>query len=201
MKKLITLVVLALAAGTPVAAENAWGPMVGYWDTEDGSDGYGLGVTLRLEVLQNVTFDLRYSWYRDLAEGNAQEGVADVDLQVMPIEAGLSLNLSPVDFLDLYGGGGIGYYLMDGDVDTEAGIEVDFSPDDQFGAYAVAGLALDISATLPERSLATGVSLFAEGMYRVVSVDEARTATGRNVLFDDGGLDGLTVNAGLLLLW
>ena len=79
-----------------------------YWDTSDGTDGYGVGVVASLEAGQGVYIDLRFAWFEDLAEGDGSTDVTDIDLEVMPIEIGVSMGRSVGDSLELYLGGGLG---------------------------------------------------------------------------------------------
>ena len=106
------------------------------------------------------------------------------DLEVIPLEVGLNLIGSVVDKLNAYGGVGVGYYLMDSDADV----------DDEIGFFVNGGLSYDVFKNEAAYG-GTRASLFAEAMYRFVSADDADYGG------NDVDLDGLVINAGLMVRW
>lgn len=197
MKKLF-LLFLGVALAAPLAfGDNGFGIGAAYWDTADAGDAWGAGLKTRVQMVEGVQFDLRASFFNSLGEDSDD---VSVDLEVIPLEAGLALELPVADRLDVYAGGGIGYYLMEGDAGGPNQELVDVDPDNEVGFYLVAG-----SEFVLRRSDAvygqTAAALFAEVMFRSVSADSAKVEGGQEIRVDDADLDGLGVNVGLLMRW
>ena len=200
MKKWLLVLVMFGSGSSGLFADSRWGPMVSYWDTSDGTDGYGPGALFSFEATPRVFVDFRVSWFEDLAEGDADGNVSDIDLEVVPLELGLSF-LAPLgERAEVYLGGGVGYYLTDANVDTRTLTERKADPDDEFGLYGVVGfrwiVADSVNAPLTDR-----ISVFGEAMYRIVSMDEIKSGRGTSAVLEDGDLDGVGANVGITLHW
>lgn len=169
MKYLIASIPALLLSATLSYGYTGWGIYGSYWDTDEADSAGGAGVKVSIEMVPGVQMELRGTYFEDLDADGA-------GLEVLPLEAGLALVLPTANQVDFLAGGGLGYYLMDGDG----------SPDNEVGFYLTAGL---------EWNLQPMASLFTEAMYRVVSANDAG--------YDgqDADLDGLGVNAGLLIKW
>ena len=89
-------------------------------------------------------------------------------------------------------GGGFGYYMLELDTESPAGLDAKVDLDDEVGWYAVAGLKLRFSQ---------GLALVLEAQYRGVE----GTAEGDDLGEVDGeyslDLEGFGANAGLMLTW
>lgn len=181
MKKL--LIALLCLSLFPVAAvaDNGWGLFGSYWSPSDGDAAFGPGVRFVYETIPGVQFDLRLSYFDNVMDDDVP------DLEVVPLEAGLSLMAPVADRLNLYGGLGVGYYFMD--IDTEDDPDVD----DEIGFFVNGGLAYDVVKDDAEYG-GSRACLFAEAMYRSVKTD------GPDGLWD-ADLDGLVLNAGLTVRW
>jgi hypothetical protein len=182
------LAVGLLTFGSNVLARNAWGPVVSYWDTSDESDDIGFGAFFSFDIAPNVAFDLRGTWFSDMSDSER------IDLEVIPIEAGISLFGNLGDITRLHLGGGLGYYLISADVDGV--FDREYDPDDEIGGYISAGLETTIVDNLYEGLLAQGITIFVDAGYRFVDISD----TG-GLRRDGGTLDGLMVNAGIRFLW
>lgn len=173
-KLMIVLAGLALAAG-PALADNAWGLYGSYWSPSDGSGSFGPGAKVSIEMIPGVLLDLRVSHYDNVADNGPE-------LEVLPIEAGLSMTAPLADRLSVYGGAGVGYYLLDSDAQV----------DDEFGFYAAGGVEFAVIDTRADYGATRG-TLFAEVFYRNAEAG-----------FEGGGdmsLDGVGINAGLMIRW
>lgn len=190
MKRLTIAGWMLLAIPTLAFAGNGWGLFAAYWNADDGDDVFGAGLGCEIEITEGVDLQLRGTYFDDLIDGSAAGGA---DLQVIPLEAGLSLKTPVGDDLTASAGGGLGYYLMD----AESGAGGAANPDDEIGFYLSAGLELVIrssGATFGDRQTV----LFAEAVYRSVSADDVvLTSTGA----EDADLDGLGFNIGLKIAW
>ena len=174
MKKKMAMIVagLLLAAGTAVRADNEWGVYGTFWSPSDADDSYGGGFKLGIEMVDRVQLDVRYSIFNNVFDDGP-------DLEVDPLEFGLSFAIPMSDDVETALGAGLGYYFMDGDDVLDA--------DDEVGFFMSAGLEWTIhrsGATYGE----TSAKLFVEGIYRFVE-------TG------DIDLNGPGVNVGLLIGW
>ena len=203
MKSLLVLIAGIMLFAGVACAENRWGPVVSYWDTADASDGTGFGAVFSFGVSPNVAVDMRYTWYDDLAEGNGMEGASDIDLKIEPIEMGLSFFGDIGSSLRVHIGGGLGYYMIEGNIDAVVGREMTFDPDDEVGLYLVAGFETIVAGNFSEDVLASEVTLFFEVIYRDVSIDEAEVSNtvDRREVIQNGDLAGVGANAGLRFTW
>lgn len=156
---------LALGAAVPTAAlaqaESSMGVYGSWWDTDDANDAWGVGVKGRIGM-----FELRGTWYDkfDVRSG--------VEIESIPIEAGIAWNFAPHLAVNPYVGAGVGYHFMD----TNLG-----SVDDEVGWYAVLG---------GEFGMPAGFAMIGEVMYRDVD------ATLENGFREKVDLSGFAVNIG-----
>ena len=154
--------------------------MGSYWSPKGFESNLGFGGKL---VLGGPSFGLevRGTFFEKLKEN---DGIANLDLQVIPLEAGLVLRAAQANVTP-YIGGGAGYYFLDGK--SNGGL---FSVDDEVGWYATGGLEL---------SLGKNMGIFGEALYRKVS----GTAHGDNLnhVQSDVNIDlsGLVVNVGFAI--
>jgi hypothetical protein len=186
-----------LALVTPAAfAANGLGVFGTYWDAEDSSDpGMGGGLKFKMEMAPNISLEIRGSYLQDFFD----EDDGTSDLIMIPVEADIVLNFPLVpDTLNIYGGGGGGYYIFpefEADFGLPGSAEPDIDPDETFGFFALGGVELTLNEQL---------SLFGEVKYNWLEVDEVEI-DGFDV--DLGDVDeeidfgGISYNAGLLLTW
>jgi len=187
------------------AAGTAWGDvgigvLAGYWDTEEfpgDTDGLG-GATVRVEaeLLPILGVEARVGVYGvddDWSEWRDDRWV-DYDFwaDVVSVEAGLVGNL-PLGPLTLYGGGGVGAYFIDGEVDAWGEWRrhtVDLEFDTEVGAYAFGGLEL---------SLAPNIALVGEVRYTWLDTTVQADWNGQTWLDgEDVCMDGLGIEIGLM---
>lgn len=196
MKRVLVILAAAMVlfAGNGFS-NNAWGPVVAYWDTADESDGIGFGAFFSFGISENVAFDLRYTWFSDLAADS------DLSLEVMPFEAGISFIKKVGSSTALHLGGGLGYYVIDGSVDNRILWDSDFDTDDEMGLYASVGIETTVADNFSEGMLAEGITLFLDAGYRHVNVSGSDSDSLLKPTLDDGALDGLMANAGIRFMW
>jgi hypothetical protein len=194
--KWMLLIAAGLAAGS-IYADNGWGLYAGYWDTKDAGSGLGPGLRLSIEIIEYANLDIRASYFRDVA---GSDDVLDATLQVVPVEAALNFNLSPLEMMNVFGGFGIGYYWLDGDVTLPGGSKHSANPDDEIGYFLNAGVELSIGDELADYG-STRVTIFAEVQYRFLQVDGVTIEDGGTYTIKDGDLDGVVGNAGLMVRW
>lgn len=171
MKRILAVLVIILLGSSGMAwGSNAWGLYGAYWNTADADDAFGAGLKVSVEMIEGIQLELRGTYVETLT-------AADLDLDVFPLEAGLAVTHAASERVDLYGGGGLGYYFMGGDG----------NPDDEVGFYFTTGAEMVVSDSGASYGKTESV-LFTELMYRFVDAHDA-------------SLDGLGVNAGLLIRW
>lgn len=195
MKKLMIIVAAMLLAVGVVQAENSWGPVAAYWDTADADEGTGIGLVFSFPVSPTLFFDARYTWFEDFGATGS-----DVTLEIEPIEIGLSV-VKASDRAAFRIGGGLGYYMMDGTISQTPGVTVSYDPDDEIGGYASIGLELALVDDFNENVMAKRMTLFIEGMYRFVSVDEVDISRVGGNIRQEGTLDGAGGNVGIRFTW
>ena len=182
--RMFLIVLGVVLLGASMASANGLGVYGSYWDTKDADSGFGGGAKLSMSFGQYFAVEARGTYFNDLSK---DEGPLNVDLQVIPVEAGLVLNMPLSDAVTPYIGGGGGYYFLK--ADTDAG-SVDI--DDEVGWYAIAGLEIKLS---------DAVALFAEGKYTGVEGTAKNDNVDNIVDKVDIDLSGFGGNAGLLLKW
>jgi opacity protein-like surface antigen len=182
------IMVAVLAAGaSAVHADNGWGLLVSYWDPSDGEGAFAPGLKLSIEMVPSVQMGVRVSYFDDL--GKDQHG-ANVKLKAVPVEADLVLNMPVSEAGRLYGGIGIGYYMLDADIERADGTEPDADPGDKLGYYFLVGGRIRVQEN---------AALFAELKYTLVDADDIGVNADGGL--EDGKLDGPGANAGLLIVW
>jgi len=181
MKKLVAVLsILGFgifgASGAVADGVNVFGS---YWDPSDGDETLGAGISLRGGT-EPLYLQLRGTFYDDITEDTA---LFENDLQVIPADVGIGVQIEANDRVELYGGGGVSYYFLD----SENG-----SIDDEVGWYLEAGTELGVSED---------IGVFVEGVWRTVegTVDDDAD----DVDFDDVtiDLDGVSVNLGVVFRW
>lgn len=138
-----------------------------YWDADIDSTT-GIGVKGRLGML-----DLRATYYEDAT------GDDGVEVEAIPIEAGVAYNFAPHLPVNPYVGAGVSYHLLDSN---------EGSVDDEVGWYAVVG---------GEFGMTEGISFMGELMYRDVDATIEDRSDGFLVQDDVSvDLNGFAVNLG-----
>jgi hypothetical protein len=201
MRKFLVILGAVLMLVSPVSADSSWGPVVSYWNTSDASDGYGLGAAFSMQASDTIFVDFRVSWFDDLAEGNSDAGVSDIDLEIIPIELGISAIRQVSEHTEVYFGGGLGYYVMDGDVDTTLSEELSANPDNEFGLYGMAGFRITVADNMGDNIVATRISILGGVTYRIVSADEVTMDGKSGIDLSGGDLNGFGFDLGVMLHW
>ena len=208
---LLAAVSFAQAETPPPPAETtgrsfSLGAAISYWDLSrlegldvDGAGGGGIVGHFRQRGWW--AFELRLSGYavgdtRDVEAEDGRRFENDLTIVAMPLEANLLFCLPFGDVLSLYGGPGAGYYLFDGQSNSDLGdrhVIYDIEVDDEFGGYALVGLRAQLTPHF---------GLFAEGKYTWVETSIERTSA----VWKDIGIDwgreeldfsGFAVNVGM----
>ena len=187
MRKISMLVMGFLICAGVAFGDNGWGLNASYWDTKDANDGYGLGIKVSVEAVPNFMVDFRYTWFEDLGKAAPEIGVTHYTLEVMPIEMGVSILSEPSDRLILFGGGGLGYYMMEGEMRTDdrSGRRISADPDDEIGFYFNAGFEFIVSQNV-DTIQATRATIFLEAMYRFVNVKDIAVGDNLDLPVDNG---------------
>ncbi|HMP90290.1 MAG TPA: OmpW family outer membrane protein [Kiritimatiellia bacterium] len=181
MYKALIATVMTMAFILPNAHANGLGFFASYWDTKDAEDEFGIGAKLQFSLDQAITMELRASIF----QFEDSEGGIKVELDVIPLEAGLLFNLAPGAEFNPYIGGGAGYYIMDAEI-SAGGLSSDLDIDNEVGYYAVAGAEL---------KLADNIALFVEAKYTWLKIKKVEGISA------DAKLDGFGGNAGLIIKW
>lgn len=117
MKRLLVAVAVCLMIPVFAAPAQAIGPFIGYWDSENAGDGFGLGVRRTVFSAAVISIEPRLSYYR----------LEETSLNLIPVEAAAIASLSL-----FYGGVGGGWYIINNNIK------------DQLGFFALAGLQLKL---------------------------------------------------------
>jgi hypothetical protein len=183
MKKLAALACVVSLFSLDAWADNGWGLHGAYWDAGDADSSGGIGLRMSIEMIEGVQLELRGTYFDSFSTDGG------TDLDVYPLEGGLALFLPVGGKVEAYGGGGLGYYLVDASGPADAG--------DELGYYLNAGFQVPVRKN--EKSYGgTQASLYGEVLYRFLQVDDARTSGGS---LADADLDGVGFNLGLLIQW
>ena len=189
MKLGLIICAAALWCVAPVKAADL-GAFASYWDPSDADDTYGGGAVLRFDFSQNLMMDVRISHYEFVDRLN------DVrrSLKVTPLEAGVTLDLLSDPQLAVYVGGGIGYYLADGDISAGA-TRADLDISNSAGYFALGGFRVRLSPKL---------RFFGEAKYTWLeydaptSKDTRRPMPGGDLFAGDLDMEGIGINVGFL---
>jgi hypothetical protein len=117
-KVIATALVLLLAASL-VSPASALGIFAQWQDSKDADSGFGFGVKKDFSIIPLIRVEPRVSWLR-----YSDDSWPD-DIDVIPLEV-----FGKIGFGLLYGGIGVGYYILSGD----------FAPDDSFGGFGAVGV-------------------------------------------------------------
>ena len=192
MKKwaMAMLVSVALAGGA--RADNGWGIYGSYWQPGDWDGAVGAGGKISFEIAKHALFDARATWFDDF---ELDAGGDRLQLEAVPFEAGLTITtgLEPVE---VYFCGGMSWYTMDGGI-YQSGVKTDVDFDDELGFYGGIGFEVPVSEDVAHLG-ATRITLFAEALYRYVSVDEISVGAGT---FAGEDMGGFAANAGVMIRW
>jgi hypothetical protein len=191
MRKVLAVLSVFALATTVASAGVGVGIYGSYWDAGDFGAGYGPGFKVKVDAASIVALEIRSTylpWFDP-------EDSRDADVMVVPVEADIVLQFPLADTLTIYGGGGVGYYVIpefESKIAEGSSLEPDIDPEDVFGGFAVGGV---------EISLVENLTLFAEAVYRWVKVDEFNVDDRDIKLSDDETIDltGFGANAGVML--
>jgi hypothetical protein len=190
-KILMAALALALVIPASNAVASSFSVFGSYWNSSDLDDALGAGVKFSFPVAGRLNVDLRGTFYQPFDEEALRDEIRDLgddedrdvfgELEVLPIDAGISIPFATGGSMRPSVGAGATYYLMD----TEGG-----AVEDEYGWYA--NLALEFAGD-------DGFGFFTEALYRAASgtVDD----TGDEIDFVDRvefDLDGFAVNAGMV---
>ena len=185
MKTLLVILAGVMAVAVTAFAGGGIGVFGSYMNGKDVDSGFGGGIKFKGDIADYIAVEARASCLTKFSDY-----LEDDDLYVIPIEGDVLLNFplgdSPVT---IYGGGGAGYYIIPEYEDSVVLGDVDVDLQDTFGFFGVGGV---------EFALSEGVSLYAEGKYLLLTVDEAKIEDVDTDLPDEVDFSGLSLNAGLL---
>ncbi len=189
MKKwwIMVWLVGACATQSPAAGVGVFGS---YWDAGDLGTEAGYGALLRLNANRNLFIDLRASMF-SFDQGGLADGAANTaKVDVTPLELVFITRLSPAPDFTPYVGGGIGYYIADGDFRVGSS-KSDLDIDNELAYFLVGGLDVKITRSF---------NLFAEAKYIWAKFDEVESQEGPPAEFDIK-MNGLAFNVGVIMRW
>ena len=198
---------VAPTAVAPAGRSFSLGAHVAYWDLSrleglnlDGN--LGAGVVGQIPLGRHFTGELRMSGFaageeRNIETADGQRYQNDVTIVAMPLEANLLLDVSLGRTFVLYGGPGVGYYLFDGQSNTDLGAQTivyDIEVKDEFGGYLLAGLRAQLKPHF---------GLYVEGQYTWVDTSiekatEVRREIGIDWVAQELDFSGFALHAGLI---
>ncbi len=201
-KRSLAICIFALLALVVTAPAFAGGfyAFGSYWNMDDLDEAAGGGVKLSVPLGTVVNLDFRGTYYEQIDDEDFFGQLIDDDespflenaVDVIPVDVGLSFNLSPRGSFTPTLGAGASYFLLDSDRG-----EID----DEVGWYANAGLEFASQGSL---------GFFAEALYRSATgtvetspedfqdIDDIEGIDFDDVAID---LDGFGVNAGIVWRW
>jgi len=191
---IFSLILMASAAH----AANGLAVYGSYWASEDMDADYGGGGKLKMLVSSGLSMELRGAYFKGFKkEETDSDGLsAENKFTLIPVEAGLVIDL-PMDAISFYAGGGAGYYMFqDGELsiqDDDGSESFDVDYDNAWGWYAVAGVEFPVS----------GFVLFAEAQYRWLTIKSDDVEVDGTTLpgGEDMKMDGFGGNVGILFPW
>ncbi len=170
----------------------AWiGVFGSHWDSKDAGKTFGGGVLFRQNLNPNWQWDIRGSLY----SFDTQEGDAVIDLEIIPLEATLTMKVIKDPAYMFYAGGGAGYYLVDADI-TLSGVKERARADDTIGYFILAGLLYRMQYN---------ITLFGELKYIRLELDQPAVRgnptapSDDNIIAGEMNMNGLIGNVGLLI--
>jgi len=192
MKKMALVVMTVLGLAGAARADHGWGVYGSYFAPGNWDPAAGVGGKLSIEIVPHALLDLRGTWFQDFEK---TEGASTTQLEVMPVDVGLSI-VAGTKPVDVYVTGGMSFYSMDGSV-YEGGRKQQVKFEDETGFYGGLGLEVTLNDN-PAAQGATRVTFFVEGLYRYFAVDEMSAVVGS---YPGGDVDGVNVNAGFMIRW
>jgi hypothetical protein len=194
MRKYVAIGLLLIMSVT-ANADHRWGPMVSYWDAGDWGDGTSGGVMFSFEVVPDVNFEFRATYF-DLS-GTSQGFETSVEAE--PLEFGFC-KMSKIGGIETSIGIGIGYYMTDAHVYVSPTQKVTAQIGDELGFYANAGLEIPISVDTTD-TVTTKVALMLEVIYRAVPVNDVDILNEGLTYRLSDSMDGFGANVGIMLHW
>ena len=195
MKKWMSVCLLLSVAGV-ARADNAWAVYGSYWNAGDWGGVPGVGTRLMPELAPYLFLDVKGTWYNELS---IQQDAARITANVIPIDVGLLLTTDVMPELALYGGAGVSYYLLSGNVAVGDLSTTSYSTKNIYGGYGLAGFEVTLARDLLEIH-ASRFTLFAEAFYRYAPVNNL--SLDNDLTYDySGSLGGPGANAGFMLRW
>jgi Outer membrane protein beta-barrel domain len=193
MKKLLLIFLVSGMVSTASWASGV-GLINSFWSPADFDSDFGPGVKLQADLDEIYHLEFRLTYYPDMGEDvMVDDEKVNVDLETMPLEFGLLVNIPYVDdpLIQSYLGGGFGYYLIDLSAKGPAGA-INYSVDDEIGFYLLAGARLHFSPA---------VALFGDLMYRFVEGEAVTKREDGTKSEIDMNLTGPGVNIGIIVLF
>jgi hypothetical protein len=179
----ILIVSAALVAASEPAQAGEFALYGSYWDTKDLNESGGLGIKFS-SGLGFVGFEARAGYFPDLTQdleallGDEDlDTLPDLEIEAIPVEAGINLHFMRDQSVDVFLSGGASYHFLDSNI---------FDLSDEVGYYLGGGLEVG----------GGNVAFYTEALYRSLE----GTIDGNDPDFDrvDIDLNGLTVNAGVV---
>lgn len=149
----VALVLIVPAGGAMASGLSVFGS---YWNSDSLDDVAGAGVKFSVPLGDTMSFDLRGTYYEPFDEEALRDELDDPfeddfpdeifpgEIQVIPLEAGLSVNLGQGSIRPSIGAG-VSYLMLDvdrGEIDDEVGwygsLGVDFASENSVGFFAEA---------------------------------------------------------------
>jgi len=153
IKRLSTLAILT------VLAAPAWAGGLGigasFWSTDEADDGSGVGGRLAVDLGENLDFDVHVSFLEELFIDPPT--TPPFDLEMTPIDVGLSWGFDTRSRVTPRVGGGLTYVMIE-----VLGSNVDTEVDDEFGFYALLGV---------DFSIGPRGAIYLEGLYRTTEAE------------------------------
>jgi opacity protein-like surface antigen len=120
-------------------------------DLEDFDNGFYGEIALNQYINSDFAVEFAVGYFQtDYSESGSYRNISysgDIDIYTIPITISLK-GIIPFEYFELYAGGGIGGYYVDGDIDVRvAGVGSVSDDDDDFiiGGQLFAGLGFDIT--------------------------------------------------------
>lgn len=165
---LAALLVFNFIIGIGISYAESISPFLSYWSPDNGKSNTGIGLKETMPILgPNIELEGRLSYFSDLGNNSTSS------LEAIPLEVGLSANLTGGGAFNPFANVGMGYYWLDASRGTVG---------NEWGMYMGAGL---------EVMFLQSMAIVGEVVYRNVG-DVHHSSSNSNI-----SLDGLVMNLGV----
>lgn len=155
MKKRLGILAILVVLAAPAWA-GGLGVGASFWSTDEADDGNGVGGRLAIDLGESIDFDVHVSFLGELLV-DGFTGVPATELDVVPVDIGLSWGFGGRSRITPRVGAGVSYVMFD-----TKGSGVNSEVDDEFGYYGLLGV---------DFAFGTRGAIYLEGIFRTTKAE------------------------------